>query len=680
MGDDDADGGLGDDLDSSVPLSWWRIFTVLFAYALFFTDIPRSGFGYNNMPYPTVAPSLYQLFGPFNYTVTKLASPDGTPTRAAYGNGPTGAPATASVWAYKFDTTSVGLRAVMTHFAPSQWPPCLHYAIACDDAVLSPPTVFAMLDGFVDVVQSRGPSLLRVQYMYNDQLHHAMSIGAFMEKEWRSVSSRLYNASTIANLCQPYQGGLPLFCHLTSTFMHNRLRGTNLAAMIQTRAAQVVLRPTQTLDIALVESIGDVRYFSGGLVNVRYLDYDVVTVTRVQTCNVTCHTESIEDYRFEGGLVTTNTPAWFKTLRLLRLLGQTYNVVRTLSLFFGCYYARYDRSLSCRLNLYRASQAILRIPAQVVIYGSWVPVAMFAIAHWIDAPMLYFYATRGWDSILGKLNMKFWDVVTLLTCHMRNVWVMNLVAKAMLLNYEQQHAARQSRNLPGVRGYLLALVSLVSVGYDVRVPYLRNTHILATSRIPPGVYFGLARHVVGAPQDLGYFVHHGLVLLPWVSYGGLWIDIKSLVVSGSVIYVLLRTRLRHPLWEKTTVPIAALVYSNSLFFSTCWYGGLVDLLGPTKMRFATAPLRSEIQVAAHQVVSFKLMNIAWMTDPIHFLHVAWNQPLVFVYEDLDSRRVFCHPLALRAMAKSKGRSKREFILLDVMPLAEMPWHKQVCCE
>ncbi|EQC31423.1 hypothetical protein SDRG_11022 [Saprolegnia diclina VS20] len=102
-------------LDADIPLTWRRVVLACSSYVLFFTDIPRSGFGFKTLPpgYRAATESLYANFGPYNYPIMTM-------TKQLNGS-VTGSVPLAKVWSYKFDTCSLGLRTVVSQRNVSGW-------------------------------------------------------------------------------------------------------------------------------------------------------------------------------------------------------------------------------------------------------------------------------------------------------------------------------------------------------------------------------------------------------------------------------------------------------------------------------------------------------------------------------------------------------------------------------
>ncbi|OQR87663.1 hypothetical protein THRCLA_10440, partial [Thraustotheca clavata] len=117
-----------------------------------------------------------------------------------------------------------------------------------------------------------------------------------------------------------------------------------------------------------------------------------------------CTSIPISDYRHESSMLDSNISSWYRLVRALRLVGQI-----VFALVVGCYYAissdtNFD-DISRLRRIQRALGILLRIPAQVIIYGSWFPVLLFVSAHYIDSTAIYLFIFRAFTSPNGDLQL-----------------------------------------------------------------------------------------------------------------------------------------------------------------------------------------------------------------------------------------------------------------------------------
>lgn len=130
-------------LDNDTPFSWIRCGVSICSYALLLSDVIRSGIAIHSMEqYKSIEPNSWLGFGPLNYSVAQVQLNDSIASPV-------------KVWAYKFDTTSVTLRAVAQYFKLPSWDSCMFYQAQCKYTLLPSTVVFRMLEGLVEVVAAR---------------------------------------------------------------------------------------------------------------------------------------------------------------------------------------------------------------------------------------------------------------------------------------------------------------------------------------------------------------------------------------------------------------------------------------------------------------------------------------------------------------------------------------------
>lgn len=74
MGLDSSEGVTLRRVARDIPLTRIAIAMSLASYALFLTDVPRSGYGYSSLPpsYVPLAPSFNTYYGPYSYEVVRI--------------------------------------------------------------------------------------------------------------------------------------------------------------------------------------------------------------------------------------------------------------------------------------------------------------------------------------------------------------------------------------------------------------------------------------------------------------------------------------------------------------------------------------------------------------------------------------------------------------------------------
>ncbi|OQR89635.1 hypothetical protein ACHHYP_06161 [Achlya hypogyna] len=653
---------LAHDIDADVPLTWQRIVLSCASYILFFTDIPRSGYGFKELPtgYSTISETLFTCFGPWAYPVITVTK---TPSGTIEGSIPQ-----AKVWSYKYDSCSVGLRTIVNQYNVSGWDPCLLYEGECDYSMLDPAPIFPMLENVISAVQAEPSPTWRLHYSYTNILSEFFAYGLFRNRVRRTTRSH-YIASPGVDLCVPGYPTRPFFCEQpwTDFGAQSVARINRIMDDIQAKLTEALARAdarTQRVDMLLLDSADDLRTWNGGLAVAGTSAFDVVTLLRVQNCtdahHTQCTTVAITDYRYEGVIGLTATRNYYRFVRLLRLVGQLYNIGRVALLFAGCYFARtveakYARA-PLKTKLWCALRTFLRIPAQVVIYGSWFPVLLFSIAHIVDVSFLYATIFYGFIVLNGAVNVTLDQIYTLgvlLTCHMRNVWLLSLASKVVVVaNYR-----RRKPMIVGFCGYLLPLTSLLSIVFEIRVNGERDTHLEFISAALPTPNLAFIRELQSVPSDFRYW--------------GIFSDIKNLFLAGVITYALGRWLFGQPMMVPTVVPYTLLRHCNRSMFSTAWQSS--RYVG--KARDAV-----HFEVVAERQAMRALQHITWLTDPVQYLSLLWNQPVVYAYTVVGSNARVVHALGPQELARVDKALSKTVQRVEEVYLLDLAWHERIYCQ
>ncbi|KAJ0389640.1 hypothetical protein ATCC90586_010897 [Pythium insidiosum] len=105
-------------IEDDVPFSWRRCLLAVFSYALLLSDAIRTGFAIHDLSRFTVHEPDHVVFGPFAYPVEHLTRANAT------------AASSRPFWSYKYDTTSIVMRAMAEYLAVPTWYPCVLYQAA----------------------------------------------------------------------------------------------------------------------------------------------------------------------------------------------------------------------------------------------------------------------------------------------------------------------------------------------------------------------------------------------------------------------------------------------------------------------------------------------------------------------------------------------------------------------
>ncbi|OQR87788.1 hypothetical protein ACHHYP_08019 [Achlya hypogyna] len=646
------------------------------SYLLFFTDIPRSGYGLLTLPtqyYFQVSETMYSAWGPYNYEVIDIhRHSDGS----LVGSDGTNLTSSATVWSYKYDTCSIGLRAFVEHYNISGWEPCLLYQRECSSATLDLPSVFHILDSTAStLVALELGTTLRIEYNYKDVMHEALVfLREFIERQWRTA--RAFSMTTPIDLCDPHAPHRATFCEVAwadySSLGPMAQIGT-VSQHIQARMASMLTTldlTTQMAEMVVLECAGDFRRMVGGVAAASPMDFDVVTILRVRNCTdahkTTCTTVYIDDYRYEGSFMDTNVIRWYRLVQYLRFLGQAYSIVRVAALFLGCYMACAGLDPWARLGA--AMHTFVCIPAQVIIYGSWCPVLLFVAAHTVDCAMVYALVARAFCTLKGDfvLTREFvFSLLKMLTCHMRSVWVLSLATKALLLA-DNQH--RIGQMLLGFRGYVLPLVSFLSVFLDIRFLAIRDTRVLHTATVAGSTPVHLIRFAQSVPSNYRYW--------------GLFLDALSLCIAGTVLALLLRAVGYRVIRTRTFVPYAVTSYCNLTIFSTSWNSLFLDDNIAKSAMSHVGHRAAATWVLFPQTAQHMLMNIACMTDPIEFASRKLgtsNSSAIFVYRDKTTQKKLFHPWSLHELLNADDTIGDSIEPLHTDHLLHLTWPDRIRC-
>ncbi|DAZ95080.1 TPA: hypothetical protein N0F65_002974 [Lagenidium giganteum] len=694
-------------IDACIKFSCTRCVVALIAFALMASDIPRTGLGVYELVqrlYARVQPSEYTYFGPYDYPVihinrslatdadinTTFQAVSTSFSSTAEKSGPVAA---ASVWAYKFDTTSIGIRGLALGLQAQGVPSCLQYTFLCPGPTIDLSTAFHMLDGIMDAMattrkgQTGGHShnlrtakryMFQTHYEWIDRVHHKLASHLGMvETRWRPHFAYWFPKHTkdpndIVMVCRA-AAWRPPFCdhpsrrNLVFPSSRKTRQMLHLWDHIALRVSRLQrLYPTLTLDVLLLETMDSTAKASIGTVFHLHQMNEVVTWVRGRECtststtNETCTTVFVDDYRYERSLLTTDVEEWYLITALLRSAGQSYVWLRLVSLFVGCYNTRRNEFRSHwrwtkKLQIWLST--VLRIPSHVVVYGSLLPVVCYGLAHLLDSNIIHLVLDIRWATSNGFVETDLTQFVPMASIQMRNVWLLSLLVKCAVA-FETRWRVSWSPNygIHGTRGLVISGISLLTIWAPYRELRFRSTRILA---FLDDVSTGLA----------GVMLH---TLRPPAVYNraqeGLPLDAKMLLLSSlSVVFVVLVIKcgdlLIYRSWRHRDLLVArtvAVPYTAGMLWPTtalsgCWQTELTNQpesaqdvpIRTRRSRFSNMLWRSVRGLPMHERALliekrsieinslFRLMNTVLMSDPIVFFRLRYIGHEVFVYRLLE---------------------------------------------
>lgn len=587
-------------LDRDTPFSWIRSVVFLFSYLLLLTDMFRTTIAIRHVHYTPLEPSVSMPFGPYGYPVVHI------PWNATSDE-------TARVWSYKFDTTSVAIRAVAQFFRLASWPPCMLYKSHCESARIAYPTVFRMLDSLVESVAQRNvrrkrerPGLaLRTENVYYDRVHHYVFPFFFQTNRMRTVHALYYNIQTVADeqfqFCargssQPFTCGDGWINFNSTCSVQNapcvasRLMWTDIVANTRTLARTY---PGLRMDMLLIEGYEDRGLESISLQG--HQQYDVTIMTRIRNCTQgltsstnECSTVAVDDYRYEGESLSTNVVDWSSAISVIRAIGQGYAYVRMASLFLGCYKARSAEPELIHASFATQVRATIRTmftaPSQVVTYGSMVPVFAYTAAHLIDCSMVYEAVFEEFTTLVGKFHLDIGQFIRVATVSMRSLWILATVLHVAVFLSTRGRFIPTAKGIPGIPEFTISVTAFLTISAQYRSLSFRNTEIVSIMEVitsERGRNIRASRY--NNSRQLAYLLCLGDPLdAKFLTASLLVVTGCSVLIYGSVYFLShLKLMVTHELtlWPHSIVSYAAgtLWPVNALMVS--WEGAIITPVG-----------------------------------------------------------------------------------------------------
>ncbi|DBA03364.1 TPA: hypothetical protein N0F65_004641 [Lagenidium giganteum] len=374
---------------------------------------------------------------------------------------------TVKLWSYKYDTLSIPSRTLVAYLNESLYPPCVLYRSECEDPLwLKPATVFGMMDGLIDAIDhelyhedpyNKAPLVFMTKNVWIDRLHHFLvsPFSTHVQTRMHHVYHLRSGDNRPSRLCAPPQrhrwkhtGAYqrPMFCDLLKYWTcpdESMNRSMTILAHIEARFALLQRQhPDLSFDVTIytTQRISTNRYSWNSLVHpqafLRHTASEVTTWMRGRKCvNGDCVTTFLSDYRYEIATIDHNAAEWFPITGTLRAWGQVYVWLRLAMLFRGAYMTRLvePQSANCTYTqlLGRALQTFLFIPAQALVYGSWVPVLAHALAHTIDGCIIHYCGESLWATVDAARSAPLETQIQRMSIQMRNTWYLALVLQVV---------------------------------------------------------------------------------------------------------------------------------------------------------------------------------------------------------------------------------------------------------
>ncbi|OQR84736.1 hypothetical protein ACHHYP_13003 [Achlya hypogyna] len=684
-----ADDDDGPPLDvANTPVSYRRALVSVVTYLLLLTDVPRTAGSNGVIRGHSVEPTVFLPARPATQPIVRILRTGAAAFTATQGNtSVTSLP----VATYKNAASGAALRGYM--FNRNLWPPCLDYRAECPSDTLAIADVFAFWDTIATATaaaaaprafQSVDTTLKYSLRVHDERLDRIFDYLAFQFVDltaYRSVWVSYANASIdVSALCSVNAIGRPLFCSKSWAMALDS--GLSIAQDIAARKhALQAAHPTATVDLFVAESEADPARRHGGFAYVGFSAFDATTVLRVREAGATL---LIDETRYAGGRIWTNSGSWTSYTQGFRSIGQAYMVLRLVMLFAGCYVAT-DGSLA------GAVKALLQVPSQVVVYGSWFPVMCYALAHLIDAPVTYTATEQCFSSLGDLLRLPFDQLCFVLAVRMRGVWVLALFIKlfSFVLNIGVWHP----NGTVGLRGHLIPLLVAAALIAIVQVPSLQGVAVRAVYVVEPStvialymseVFTDMNNRLSGVYHDALSTIAAFVVLALPVGLGVYWWRHPS----------------RKPLFfGKTKTPFAAAKLWSYTAMTVSWGDGILD--ADAHRPTATMPMpRSDMSRLNSRIASRKisttffrsdadmsskhvLMNVVHMSDPITYLWLSAGSLVVYEYSiaaPAFAKKTILHPFTKDDIIyHCYDIAKEELTLRATLLTKDIPWRRLVRC-
>ncbi|KDO29420.1 hypothetical protein SPRG_05957 [Saprolegnia parasitica CBS 223.65] len=664
---------------STTPLSLRRALISVVSYLLLLTDVPRTSSENGSIHGTSMEPNVYLVDIPTPISVLQFTQST-TAWHATSGNTSV---QSLPVAAYKTSPSAAAVRGYV--YNRNLWPPCLDYATSCGSDAIAVPEVVAFWNRIIAAaaaapaprafqgVNTTLKYALRVQDDRLDRIYDYIAFQFVDLTAYRSIWVSYMNAS-VASLCAVHAIGRPLFCSKSWASQ----AGVSVVADITARAGALQAQyPQATIDVFIAESEADPARRHGGFAYVGFSAFDTTTVLRAVHANVTV---ALDEVRYAGSRIWSNIGSWTSYTQGFRSIGQAYMGLRLLMLFLGCYVATDGDKRA-------AMRAMLSVPSQVVVYGSWFPVLCYAVAHLIDAPVTYTATEQLFSTASDFVALPFSTMSYILAVRLRCVWVLALLLKlfSFLINIGVWHP----NGTIGLRGHLVALLCLLALLSMFQLDLLRDVPVRAVFVVEPSTIIALYMSEVFTDMNnrLSGFYHDTLsvaaaflLLVAPLALGVQWWRHHHNAVHWR----------RHPLFfGKTKAPFAAAKLWSSTAMTMSWGDGVLDVDPVSAL--ATVPLpRSE---GAHLDDLFRadhdtstkhiLMNIVHMSDPITFLWLSSGSLVVYEYGIVtptrEKKRIL-HPFTKDDIVyHCYDIARDELTLQDTLLTKDISWRRLVRC-
>ncbi|DAZ95727.1 TPA: hypothetical protein N0F65_006324 [Lagenidium giganteum] len=666
--------------DKRLPLPRLFLLVNVVSYALACSDVLRSGLGQHKVN-QAIEPNTYQYYGPWNYSV-----------RESLWNASGNASDDAPVWMYKYDTTSVVWRAFARFFQLPSFPECFLYNADCDNNVMFSSKVwFQFVDDMTNAAamsaQRQSSVVLRTQSKYLDRIHHWLFPHLFVRPTHMDITGKSDMNPSAAHSDRACQSVGIVWLDIMRQLMAVQLRFPGL-----------------DVDLTLLSSAEDVQVCKGGIAYIGRRKADVSSIIRVRNCTDNesghiCRSVFIKDHRYQVAIFTTNAIEFYRTVSVLRIIGQSYFYLRVMMLFVSCYMTRAAEECYLRAGIWSRLRAALHlfacIPSQCIVYGSAISVACYAIAHLIDAPMTYEMVAQSFTTPMGNYNFDAKKFAFLAANQMRNTWFLAFVMQ--VVHCLSLHLLRWTppKGILGTPEFLFGILSCLSMVSQLRLLSLRDSRVLSYQQVNKRMDTAAHKFSLNSASD-GNMLLEGAVLD--AKFFMCLLAVLSMLVGAAHFCEWHRYRATNHerssfLLPRMAVPYTAGIWWSTLAFSVSWggtlfpvpkaYKAVLSMLWKSQQQLSrvSASIKSrrkssvvqfvpeleetvlpqhseerskffqremtEIHMRSPDIDSLvALINLVALSDPVTYVRLRlWRGHVVHYFKNKVTRKVFAMPAA-----------------------------------
>ncbi|ETO80609.1 hypothetical protein F444_04910 [Phytophthora nicotianae P1976] len=353
---------------------------------------------------------------------------------------------------------------------------------------------------------------------------------------------------------------------------------------------------------------------------------------------------------------------------------------------------------------------VLKIPFQVIVYSSPLPVACYVVALLLDGNFMDIYLDSYWSSLEGATNFEIVPFFRSTITQMRTVWLIALIVGLIGCVVRKNRSGLEGK-LPGIRGLVISFTSALTVFGPYKQTSYRSSRIVNVIRLSS---VGKTMTTVQAlPQwyfnESTYLFDDGVTMLFFCVAVVAGITSIARIVANLMRIerglVLISTRNApcgtERLWPTSTLSIRFDAQTSELQPNIARITPQILRPFSTNLdtsRIAPFPLQSR-QVfesssprglrsrtaESHSVL--KLMNIAMMTDPLNFIWLRVVGIPLYLYRIRSTPSPVSSflpyavilPYSENEMEELVGLSSGELQLIDSVSSRDVPMHILLQC-